>query len=83
MGTICNMGAEIGATTSLFPFNHRMADYLKATSRSDIAKEAAKYSKSLLTPDKGSDYDQVIFFILFCYNIIIIFCFIIIINTVD
>jgi len=56
------MGAEIGATTSLFPFNHRMADYLKATSRADIAEEAAKYSKSLLTPDKGSYYDQVIFF---------------------
>ncbi|KAL5243214.1 hypothetical protein ACI65C_010624 [Semiaphis heraclei] len=60
MGTICNMGAEIGATTSLFPFNHRMADYLKATSRADIAEEAAKYSKSLLTPDKGSHYDQLI-----------------------
>jgi len=57
------MGAEIGATTSLFPFNHRMADYLKATSRADIAEEAAKYSKSLLTPDKGSYYDQVIFFL--------------------
>ena len=33
MGTICNMGAEIGATTSVFPFNSRMADYLTATSR--------------------------------------------------
>ena len=33
MGTICNMGAEIGATTSVFPFNHRMADYLVATNR--------------------------------------------------
>ncbi len=33
MGTICNMGAEIGATTSVFPFNHRMGDYLKATNR--------------------------------------------------
>lgn len=33
MGTICNMGAEIGATTSIFPFNHRMQDYLKATNR--------------------------------------------------
>lgn len=62
MGTICNMGAEIGATTSLFPFNHRMADYLKATSRGYISKEAAKYS-ALLTPDKGSNYDQVILFL--------------------
>ena len=33
MGTICNMGAEIGATTSVFPFNGRMADYLVATER--------------------------------------------------
>ena len=33
MGTICNMGAEIGATTSVFPFNQRMADYLAATER--------------------------------------------------
>lgn len=62
MGTICNMGAEIGATTSLFPYNHRMADYLKATSRADISEEAAKYSESLLTPDKGCNYDQVILF---------------------
>jgi aconitase A len=29
MATICNMGAEIGATTSVFPYNHRMASYLK------------------------------------------------------
>ncbi len=31
MGTICNMGAEIGATTSMFPYNSRMNDYLSAT----------------------------------------------------
>ncbi|KAG0029926.1 Aconitate hydratase mitochondrial, partial [Podila clonocystis] len=37
MATICNMGAEIGATTSLFPYNSRMADYLKATTRPYIA----------------------------------------------
>lgn len=36
MGTICNMGAEIGATTSVFPYNHRMQDYLKATNRAGI-----------------------------------------------
>lgn len=33
MGTICNMGAEIGATTSVFPYNYRMQDYLNATDR--------------------------------------------------
>ena len=60
MGTICNMGAELGATTSVFPFNQRMADYLTATERSDIAGEAAKYKDSLLSPDAGCQYDQVI-----------------------
>ena len=35
MGTICNMGAEIGATTSVFPFNQRMKDYLDSTGRSE------------------------------------------------
>lgn len=49
MGTICNMGAEVGATTSVFPFNARMADYLKATSRADIANLSNHY-KNLLTP---------------------------------
>ena len=33
MGTICNMGAEIGATTSIFPYTERMGDYLKSTGR--------------------------------------------------
>ncbi len=38
--TICNMGAEHGATTSVFPYDERMATYLKATGRSDVAKLA-------------------------------------------
>ncbi|KAJ1568854.1 Aconitate hydratase mitochondrial, partial [Nowakowskiella sp. JEL0078] len=59
MATICNMGAEIGATTSLFPYNHRMADYLKATKRGYIAEHANKF-KGILTPDEGARYDQVI-----------------------
>ncbi|KAI6240033.1 Aconitate hydratase, mitochondrial [Aphelenchoides fujianensis] len=59
MGTICNMGAEIGATTSVFPFTQSMADYLNATGREKIAAEAAKY-KSILTPDEGCQYDKVI-----------------------
>jgi len=59
MGTICNMGAEIGATTSVFPFTQSMADYLKATGREKIATEAQKY-KSLLVPDEGCKYDKVI-----------------------
>lgn len=59
MATICNMGAEIGATTSLFPFNSRMADYLKATNRAAIADYATSF-KHNLTPDAGAKYDQVI-----------------------
>nr|BAN21265.1 aconitase, mitochondrial [Riptortus pedestris] len=59
MGTICNMGAEIGATTSVFPFNKRMGDYLAATGRDAIAKEATKH-KGLLTADEGAPYDKVV-----------------------
>lgn len=59
MATICNMGAEIGATTSLFPYNSRMESYLKATKRDDIAATANKY-KNLLTPDGKAPYDQLI-----------------------
>ena len=36
-GTICNMGAEIGATTSIFPYDNNMSKYLDATSREDLA----------------------------------------------
>ncbi|OUM61414.1 hypothetical protein PIROE2DRAFT_12565 [Piromyces sp. E2] len=59
MATICNMGAEIGATTSVFPFNERMEEYLKATGRSEIA-ELAKQYKDLLKADEGCHYDQII-----------------------
>jgi len=60
MGTICNMGAEIGATTSVFPFNGRMADYLVATERKGIADLASEYQSALLSPDESCHYDQVI-----------------------
>ncbi|XP_037093875.1 aconitate hydratase, mitochondrial-like [Pollicipes pollicipes] len=59
MATICNMGAEIGATTSLFPYNQRMHDYLAATGRKDIANSADD-NAALLTPDAGAPYDQLI-----------------------
>ncbi len=39
-GTICNMGAEIGATTSIFGYDKKMGDYLRGTSRADIADMA-------------------------------------------
>lgn len=60
MGTICNMGAEIGATTSVFPFNDSMANYLKTTGRADIANYANEYKKDFLSADEGCEYDQVI-----------------------
>lgn len=59
MGTICNMGAEIGATTSVFPYNHRMQDYLRATERSAIADLANNY-KGLLSADPDCKYDELI-----------------------
>lgn len=64
-GTICNMGAEIGATTSLFPYDSRMADYLCATGRKEVA-ELANTIIECLVPDQEvidhpfSYYDQVI-----------------------
>ncbi len=63
--TICNMGAELGATTSTFPYDERMATYLKAIGRGEAAELADKYSH-LLSADtevlaKPADYfDQVI-----------------------
>ncbi|KAL5520524.1 hypothetical protein ACEPAG_9748 [Sanghuangporus baumii] len=59
MATICNMGAEIGATTSLFPFNRRMVDYLNATKRGDIAEYAKSFEHNLQA-DKDAEYDQLI-----------------------
>ena len=49
-GTICNMGAEIGATTSTFGYDESMSRYLKATGRTAVA-EAADAVKSYLTGD--------------------------------
>lgn len=59
MGTICNMGAEIGATTSMFPYNNRMADYLRATGRDAIASLADAFAENLRADD-GAEYDQII-----------------------
>jgi aconitate hydratase len=49
--TIANMGAELGATTSMFPYDERMARYLRATNRAALVPLAEKYSH-LLTPDQ-------------------------------
>jgi aconitate hydratase len=60
-GTICNMGAEIGATTSLFPYDSRMGKYLSITGREEIAKMADELG-NILKADEGSEkhYDKVI-----------------------
>jgi len=59
MGTICNMGAEIGATTSLFPFNDSMYNYLQATKRKDIGDFARSYAAEL-REDEGAEYDELV-----------------------
>ena len=57
--TICNMGAEIGATCSVFGYDHNMAMYLKATGREAIADAADKVAADL-RPDDGAHYDQLV-----------------------
>ncbi|MDR3246726.1 MAG: aconitate hydratase [Prevotellaceae bacterium] len=45
--TICNMGAEVGATTSIFPFDENMAEYLRRTGRDEIARLAGNIAPHL------------------------------------
>jgi aconitate hydratase len=59
MATICNMGAEIGATTSVFPYTASMRRYLQATKRVNVANLADAFQKNLRA-DEGANYDQVI-----------------------
>lgn len=64
-GTICNMGAEIGATTSVFPYDESMADYLRSTARSEVADLANKVAEHLrpdaeVEKDPKNYYDQVV-----------------------
>jgi aconitate hydratase len=63
--TITNMGAELGATTSVFPFDKRMADYLRATGRSEIARLAEGVHAQLsadpeVLNDPAKYYDEVV-----------------------
>ena len=64
-GTICNMGAEIGATTSVFPFDEKMSSYLRITKRADVsalseglADELTADKEVIENPDKF--YNEVI-----------------------
>ncbi|KAJ2884715.1 aconitate hydratase, partial [Coemansia asiatica] len=66
MATICNMGAEIGATTSVFPYGPSMGRYLRATQRAEIADAADSQRSSYLSADAqvaldpAKYYDEVI-----------------------
>ena len=65
MATICNMGAEVGATTSVFPFSPGHPAYLEATHRHAVAANAATLAASpaevnLLKADPNAEYDEVI-----------------------
>lgn len=64
-GTICNMGAEIGATTSLFNYSDKMREYLESTDRADVARLADEMSENLRADeevygDPEKYYDQLI-----------------------
>jgi aconitate hydratase len=64
-GTICNMGAEIGATTSVFAYDEKMGDYLRGTGRAEIAELAKAQAAHLRADDEvyanpAEFYDQLI-----------------------
>ena len=63
--TICNMGAEIGATTSMFPYDDNSRKYFESTGRHDVAEEAEKIKEYLCADDEvyanpEKYYDQII-----------------------
>jgi len=63
--TICNMGAELGATTSLFAFDARMAAYLRATERADLAALAEEFRPHLVSDPEVAEspktfYDEIV-----------------------
>lgn len=63
--TICNMGAEVGATTSVFPYDDKMSAYLRATGRSSVADAADACRVELqadakVMTDPAPYYDQII-----------------------
>ncbi|KXN89832.1 putative aconitate hydratase 2 [Leucoagaricus sp. SymC.cos] len=61
LATIANMGAEVGATTSTFPYTANMRSYLYATRRGPVAQAADKAAEAgYLSADEGAEYDEVI-----------------------
>lgn len=59
MATVCNMGAETGAITSIFPYSPSMTMYLHANHRPDMAQAVEAVSQELRA-DEGAEYDQII-----------------------
>ncbi|KAI1179204.1 aconitase family-domain-containing protein [Nemania sp. FL0916] len=63
MATICNMGAEVGATTSIFPFTPAHIDYLEATHRRAVVSRIMHHARTSgldFKADEGAQYDEVI-----------------------
>ncbi|KAF8527836.1 aconitate hydratase [Hysterangium stoloniferum] len=62
LATISNMGAEVGATTSIFPYTASMREYLHATARGAVSHAAdwAQSKAGYLRADEGVEYDEVI-----------------------
>jgi homoaconitase len=61
LATVANMGAEVGATTSTFPYTPNMEAYLHATARGPVAQAAGDAAlKGFLAADEGVEYDDVI-----------------------
>lgn len=58
MATIGNMGAEVGATSSVFPYTRSMGEYLRLTGREDIATAAERDGRWYLRKDEGVEYDR-------------------------
>ncbi|KAJ4486391.1 aconitate hydratase [Lentinula aciculospora] len=61
LATIANMGAEVGATTSTFPYTSNMQSYLHATGRGPVAQAADEAAaKGFLSADEGAEYDEIL-----------------------
>ena len=69
LATVANMGAEVGATTSTFPYTPNMRAYLNATARGPVARAADQAAlHDFLSADEGAEYDEVINIVSVCYG---------------
>jgi homoaconitase len=64
------MGAEVGATTSTFPYSEQMRSYLIATGRAPVARAADEAAaRGFLAADEGAEYDEVINIVCAIHNL--------------